>query len=60
MKKNGENKTAVNGKAEDILNSENSEAANREESNTQPHAAVNDPKPEPTDTQSSGIPEEKP
>lgn len=58
MRKNGENKTAVNGKAEDILNSENSGAAKRQETDTQPHASVNDTNPEPTDKQSSGIPEE--
>ena len=59
MKNKGENKTVVSGNSEEHLNTENSETKKDQETNTQPHGAVNDTSPEPTDNLSSGVPERK-
>ena len=61
MKKKGENMTvAVNGKAEENLNTENPKTENDQKADTQLHVAVNGTiKAEPTDNQASGVLEEK-
>lgn len=59
MKNKGENKTVINGSAEENLNTENSETEKDQKTDAQPHGAVNGTSPEPTDNQSSGVPEEK-
>lgn len=59
MKNKGENKTMVNGNAEEHFNTENSETKKDQKTDTQPHGAVNGSSPEPTDNLVSGFPEEK-
>ena len=60
MKNKGDNKTMVNGNAEENSNTENSGTdKDRKTDDTQPHGVVNGTSPEPTDNQASGVPDEK-
>jgi len=61
MKEKGENMTvAVNGNAEENLNTENPETEKDQKADTQLYGAVNGTiKAEPTDNQASGVLEEK-
>ncbi|XP_020616117.1 ankyrin repeat and MYND domain-containing protein 2-like [Orbicella faveolata] len=59
MKNKGVNKTVVNGNAGENLNTENSETEKDEKTDTQPHSAMNGTSPEPTENQTSSVPEEK-